>query len=1358
MPDLTPRSQYGNAWESTRVAAKEGWILDPQNRVVILHGINLSGGTKMPFCQASADGDVGVAATAAALASAGGSASSSSEFFGALPRAPSTSLSASVAASSSSNPQTKQEEARAKNKGAIPGVIYSYMEEHFYDHRNVSFVNRPFTLAEAELHFERLARWGCQCLRVLVPWEALEHSGPGIYDEDYITYLIKLLKIAGKYGLKCFLDPHVDCWSRFSGGSGMPGWTLELAGLDMRKFDATGAAVVQNTYENKENYPRMIWATNSIKVAAATMYTLFFAGQIFAPHAMVPLSTTVLSHLRKIHSTVVSDEAYRRGVSGGIKAPSPVQNLTPIPRVDQEFVERGRVNIQHFLQGHFIEAFSHLAQQIRDDDTKTVRDGLGAGLIDSGTVMGFDTLNEPSPGYLNHPNLNELLELADLQIGACPTPFQGLELAQGRTVNCQVWETGSLGPLRKGSLKVNEGKVNLWKRPFWRANRQYKSNNAFGEQHLYPPSAPAYPSPAYHPENSPFDVVSHLNITGDPAGESTAPSTRAPPPLVISPQSAESLASFSPKSLTPLELAESNLAKTGWPKPAGYSEVCLWAEHKVWDPQTGKLLKPNYFQRIPTRQYVPPGFQPGKEVEWKQDFWLPFVNTFSLRLRQQDPRFTIFVEPPINEEPPMFRLQKVLIGGATDQLKNMFRAIVSGQPHKAFKNQHTASIMRQSVPAIPPASASASGDGGDGEEKGKGPAETADYLYENACQHPVFDPVGDVGDNVVVAPHFYDGYTNVTRDFVPFTLDYLGYKRGIYWSVLGALKFGWGGVGQAWKDQVHGIQSDIQFAMGRDHGILMGETGLPIDMHNKTSFKNRYGYPKQSFAMKMLLDAMDASMLSFTLWNYCADNSNQWGDRWNGEDFSVWCPLDNGFLQPDFIEDSSGPGLGSDSRVQSTAQSKDNDLSDMTLTEISSELSNGMEEEAGCREGCIWWLCLPKTNVWTKRTAPKRLIIVSAEPSPDCLTGSTNTSDISLVPAKRAKKRVETLRTWQDLLPLSLQIERSRLEFYGGLRVGEPFVRAYPIAIWGEPVQYCFEPGRPLQDSEFLSRDISKKKTNDVKSWENRFVLFLTLSCDRRPKRDHSYHGGCHGEGISHANGQSNKEGTPDVTPSTDVFLPRFHFALDSPVGVDQFESLGAIQEIHEEIQRRAGCARSATDAIAKSSRDKGRWHRLDVKVTDGYFTIEPNRQLLQYWTSPQPTFDLHDNLAPTDEFFEGVEKRIRMLFSLGWDGKEGISTSVEQDWIKKLWRGMQKGDAAADYSTTPSSFACLWPFSSGAVDVVEAEERRKLKLTELRQKWREHLGIPGKGSTFCRRCGQMDVMHLHGVSARLQMWPGYRG
>jgi hypothetical protein len=50
----------------------------------------------------------------------------------------------------------------------------------------------------------------------------LEHAGPGLYDEDYISYLIELLQLMVVYDIKCFIDPHQDCWSRFSGGSGAP--------------------------------------------------------------------------------------------------------------------------------------------------------------------------------------------------------------------------------------------------------------------------------------------------------------------------------------------------------------------------------------------------------------------------------------------------------------------------------------------------------------------------------------------------------------------------------------------------------------------------------------------------------------------------------------------------------------------------------------------------------------------------------------------------------------------------------------------------------------------------------------------------------------------------------------------------------------------------------------------------------------------------------------------------------------------------------------------------------------------------------------------------------------------------------
>jgi hypothetical protein len=34
--------------------------------------------------------------------------------------------------------------------------------------------------------------------------------------------------------------------------------------------------------------------------------------------------------------------------------------------------------------------------------------------------------------------------------------------------------------------------------------------------------------------------------------------------------------------------------------------------------------------------------------------------------------------------------------------------------------------------------------------------------------------------------------------------------------------------------------------------------------------------------------ALEANLLSGTLWNYTADNDNQWGDQWNGEDLSIF--------------------------------------------------------------------------------------------------------------------------------------------------------------------------------------------------------------------------------------------------------------------------------------------------------------------------------------------------------------------------------------------------------------------------------------------------------------------------------------
>ncbi len=180
-------------------------------------------------------------------------------------------------------------------------------EEAFYNHRDVSFVGRPFPLDEADEHFARLQRWGFTFLRLLVPWEAIEHDGPGQYDTAYLDYLYQIVQRAADYHISVFIDPHQDTWSRFSGGDGAPGWTFETAGLDITKFRATGAASVY-PYDRQ---PFVVhWLTNYTRLASATMFTLFFGGRDFAPHLRIA-GESVQDYLQRHYINAYKQVAHR---------------------------------------------------------------------------------------------------------------------------------------------------------------------------------------------------------------------------------------------------------------------------------------------------------------------------------------------------------------------------------------------------------------------------------------------------------------------------------------------------------------------------------------------------------------------------------------------------------------------------------------------------------------------------------------------------------------------------------------------------------------------------------------------------------------------------------------------------------------------------------------------------------------------------------------------------------------------------------------------------------------------------------------------------------------------------------------
>ncbi|KAI0073547.1 glycoside hydrolase [Panus rudis PR-1116 ss-1] len=271
----------------------------------------------------------------------------------------------------------------------------------------VTFVNRPFPLEEAPAHFARLRRWGLTFIRFLVTWEAVEHAGPGQYDMEYLEYLRQIISLLPEYGLSCFVALHQDVWSRYTGGSGAPAWTLEYVGFNIDALEETGAAwlnglkVPQGVKDQHTDAPhdgedseghtrgdikkeeRGLWPTGYQKLAAATMATCFWAGDTFTPKLRV-----------------------QRG--------------------EEE------VSIQTFLQDAFMNMYVQLAKAVGN---------LPA-------VIGFEMMNEPHRGYVELQNMHGWDYNTDLHLGPIPSPLQSFMLGAGHPTEVQYYSRSFPMPTR----------------------------------------------------------------------------------------------------------------------------------------------------------------------------------------------------------------------------------------------------------------------------------------------------------------------------------------------------------------------------------------------------------------------------------------------------------------------------------------------------------------------------------------------------------------------------------------------------------------------------------------------------------------------------------------------------------------------------------------------------------------------------------------------------------------------------------------------------------------------------------------------------------------------------------------------
>ncbi len=312
----------------------------------------------------------------------------------------------------------------------------TYRREGFYNHRDVSFVGRPFPLEEADEHFKRLRAWGMTFLRFLVTWEAVEHAGPGLYDEAYLDYLHAIIKKAADYDITVFIDPHQDVWSRWTGGDGAPGWTLEAVGMDLSKIAVTGAAISHQTHGDP--FPRMIWPTNYEKLGAGTMFSLFFAGNDFAP----------------------------------------ATKIEGIP-------------VQEYLQGHYINAIKQIALRLNDLPNVVGYDSLnepGGGYVGSKNLAAHDLSllamdASPTPYQAMLLGAGYVQEVDVLNMG-----FNGAEVVGKQTLNPngeRVWRSGYDCVWKQNGVWTDEGRSPRLLRPDHFAFVNGKPVN-FAEDYLKP--------------------------------------------------------------------------------------------------------------------------------------------------------------------------------------------------------------------------------------------------------------------------------------------------------------------------------------------------------------------------------------------------------------------------------------------------------------------------------------------------------------------------------------------------------------------------------------------------------------------------------------------------------------------------------------------------------------------------------------------------------------------------------------------------------------------------------------------------------------------------------------------------------
>jgi hypothetical protein len=137
------------------------------------------------------------------------------------------------------------------------------------------------------------------------------------------------------------------------------------------------------------------------------------------------------------------------------------------------------MNIQDFLESHYLNALRYLAQRIH-----------AAGDLEDTTVIGWENMNEPSTGLVGYTDLNVVMATQQLRKTTCPSAFQCMLLGEGFATKVDVYDWTQIGPRKTGNRVVDPQGVKAWvlsddydKKYRWRRHPDWKLGQCLWAQH-----------------------------------------------------------------------------------------------------------------------------------------------------------------------------------------------------------------------------------------------------------------------------------------------------------------------------------------------------------------------------------------------------------------------------------------------------------------------------------------------------------------------------------------------------------------------------------------------------------------------------------------------------------------------------------------------------------------------------------------------------------------------------------------------------------------------------------------------------------------------------------------------------------